>query len=404
MPLYTYVARDSSGKAVQGHQEAPSETTAVTILQNRGLYVTHVISAAAVVKAKKRVRRRKRGLGAEDRLFFIAQTANLLTVGIPFVRAMEVIAELTESQKMYEVIQELIANIKSGSTFKDAIARHPKVFPAYWSSLVEAGELSGSLPKVLTQLAKNMEATENLRKKVVSAMVYPSVLISASLAAIIFFMIFIVPIFAKLFTSFNAELPFITKVIIELSLFLKTNALLLFGGSLGIFYTARNYIRSASGKRLLHDTLLNLPVLGGATSDIIHARIGIILAMLIRSGLSFLKSIEITANVSGNYAFEIALANIRLEVQQGRTLSAALSDYPIFSPMFINLVKIGEESGKLPEMVEKASEYFAQRVDVFASRISVLIEPLVMILVGGVIGVIGVSIFMPIIKLTSAIR
>ena len=172
MPVYMYVARDASGKALQGHQDAPSEAVAVSILQNQGLYVTHVINTAAVVKASKKPRKRKNRLGSEDRLFFIAQTANLLTVGIPFVRSMEVIAELTESQKMYSVIQELISNIKSGSTFKDAISRHPNVFPAYWSSLIEAGELSGSLPKVLTQLAKNMEATENLRKKVVSAMVY----------------------------------------------------------------------------------------------------------------------------------------------------------------------------------------------------------------------------------------
>jgi type IV pilus assembly protein PilC len=404
MPVFMYVSRDSAGNIVQGHQEAPSEAAAVSILQNKGLYVTHVINTAVAIKSAKKARKRKRKLGSEDRLFFIAQTANLLTVGIPFVRSMEVIAELTESQKMYDVIQELIANIKSGSTFKDAIARHPKVFPAYWSFLIEAGEISGSLPRVLTQLAKNMEATENLRKKVASAMVYPAVLITASFAAIVFFMMFIVPIFAKLFASFNAELPFITRLILGISNFLKTNALLIFGGGFAVFFFARKYLSSPKGQQAFHGILLNFPVLGGAASDIIHARIGIILSMLIRSGLSFLKSLEITANVSGNYIFETALNNIRLEVQQGKTLSTSLSEHAIFSPMFINLVKIGEESGKLPEMVEKASEYFAQRVEIFASRISVLIEPVVMILVGGVIGVIGVSIFMPIIKLTSAIH
>ena len=153
---------------------------------------------------------------------------------------------------------------------------------------------------------------------------------------------------------------------------------------------------------MLNTFVLNVPVLGRATSDIVHARICIILSMLIRSGLSFLKSLDVTANVSGNYVFETALYNTRLDVQQGKTLSSSLADNPLFSPMFVNLVKIGEESGKLPEMVEKASEYFTQKVDLFATRIGVLIEPLVMLIVGGVIGLIAVSIFLPIIKLSSA--
>ncbi len=353
MPLYMYVARDSSGKAIQGHQEAPSETAAVSILQNKGLYVTHVINTATIIKAAKKKRRLRRRISAEDLLFFISQTANLLAVGIPFVRAMDVISELTESDKMYDVIQEMTSNIKAGSTFKDAVSRHPKVFPAYWSFLIEAGELSGTMPQVLSQLAKNMEATENLKKKVVSAMVYPSVLISASLLAIIFFMVFIVPIFAKLFRGFGADLPFLTQMIVNMSDFLKKYFLFLGGGIFGAVILAQRYTETPKGRRVLHILLLNIPITGRAMADIIHARICIILSMLVRSGLSFLKSLEVTANVSGNYVYETALNNIRLEVQQGKTLSQCLGENAIFSPMMVNLVKIGEESGKLPEMVER---------------------------------------------------
>lgn len=404
MPLYMYVARDSAGKAIQGHQEAPSESAAVSILQNKGLYVTHVINTATVIKAAKKKKRLRKRITPEDLLFFISQSANLLAVGIPFVRAMDVISELTESDKMYEVIQELTSNIKAGSTFKDAIARHPKVFPAYWSFLIEAGELSGTLPQVLAQLAKNMEATENLKKKVVSAMVYPSVLISASLLAIVFFMVFIVPIFAKLFRGFGADLPFLTQLVVNISDVLKKYFLLIAGGVGGVVFLLRRYFETPKGRRLLHIILLNIPITGRAMADIIHARICIILSMLVRSGLSFLKSLEVTANVSGNFVYETALNNIRLEVQQGKTLSHCLGENAIFSPMMVNLVKIGEESGKLPEMVEKAAEYFAQRVDIFATRIGVLIEPVVMVVVGGTIGVIAVSIFMPIVKLSTVVR
>ncbi len=403
MPIYMYVARDSAGKAAQGHQEAPSESAAISILQNKGLYVTQVTNTATIVKAAKIRKRRRERITSEDLLFFISQCANLLGVGLPFVRAMDVIGELTESNKMHAVIQELTANIKSGSTFKDATARHPKVFPSHWSFLIEAGELSGTLPQVLTQLAINMEATENLKKKVTSAMVYPSVLISASLAAIIFFMVFIVPIFTKLFKGFNAKLPFITQVIVTTSDIMKQYFLVGIAAAVAVFFLLRRYFRTAKGRRVLHVILLRTPIIGGALSDIIHARMCIILSMLIRSGLSFLKSIEVTANISGNFVYETALNNIRLEVQSGKPLSTCLSENSIFSPMMVNLVKIGEESGKLPEMIEKASLYFAQKVDIFASRIGVLIEPIVMILVGGIIGTIAVAIFMPIIKLSSVV-
>ena len=403
MPVYMYIARDSTGKAVQGHQEAPSETAAVSILQNKGLYVTQVINTATIVKAVKKRKRLRNRITSEDLLFFIAQCANLLGVGIPFVRAMDVIAELTESNKMHEVIQEITSNIKSGSTFKDAIARHPKIFPPHWTFLIEAGELSGTLPQVLSQLSLNMEATENLKKKVVSALVYPSVLISASFAAIIFFMTFIVPIFTKLFKGFNAKLPFMTQVIVNISDAMKHYFVFGVVGTGITIILLKRYFATPKGRRILHITLLRVPVIGTAMSDIIHTRMCIILSMLIRSGLNFLKSIEVTANVSGNFVFETALNNIRLEVQSGKPLSTCLGDNAIFSPMMVNLVKIGEESGKLPEMVEKASQYFAQRVDIFASRIGVLIEPLVMVLVGGIIGTIAVAIFMPIIKLSSAV-
>jgi len=399
-----YVARDSSGKPVQGHQEAPSETAAVSILQSKGLYVTQVLNTATVVKSVKKRKRLRKRLTAEDQLFFIAQCSNLLGVGIPFVRAMDVISELTESDKMHEVIIEITSNIKSGSTFKDAIARHPKIFPAHWTFLIEAGELSGTLPQVLGQLAQNMEATENLKKKVVSALVYPSVLVSASLAAIIFFMVFIVPIFTKLFKGFKAKLPLVTQIIVNISDFMKSNFLFaVIGGVIAVVFL-RRYFASPKGRRVLHIALLRVPIIGSAMSDIIHARMCIILSMLIRSGLNFLKSIEVTSNVSGNFVFETALNNIRLEVQSGKPLSACLGENAIFSPMMVNLVKIGEESGKLPEMVEKASQYFTQRVDIFATRIGVLIEPIVMIVVGGIIGTIAVAIFMPIIRLSSVVN
>ena len=406
MTVYAYTARDKDGKTTQGNQEASTEEWAVTLLQNKGLYVTKITNASPRSSKKKALvsRSRHRGIKSEDTIFFISQTAHLLNVGIPFVRTLEVIADQTESSELLKVIQEMLSSVRAGSTFKDSMARHPKVFPNYWSYLVEAGEVSGTLPQVMSQLAKNMEENDHLKKKIVSALVYPSVLISASLAAIIFFMIVIVPIFSNLFKTFNAELPPLTQMVVRMSLFMKSYFLLIAAAITALVFYLRKQFKIPAFKRKVDTILLSAPVLGGVISDIVHARICIILSLLIKSGLSFLKSLEIASNVSGNQLFEIALNATRIDIQQGKTLSNSLSENSIFSPMFVNLAKIGEESGKLPEMIEKASEYYASRVALFSERIGTLIEPVVMLFVGGVIGLIAVSLFLPIIKLTSAVK
>ncbi len=405
MSLFLFRAWDVNGRLVRGDQEASTEAVAVSLIQSRGLHITEIIDAAiAKPRTREKRRRRRNKIRTEEVLFFIAQAANLLHVGIPLVRSIEVIADQTDSQRLHDILQEMISNIKAGSTFKDAMARHPKIFPEFWAYLIEAGEISGTLPQILSQLAKNLEANENLKKKILSALVYPSVLVGASFSAIIVFVIFVIPIFAKLFKSFKAELPPLTAFILNLSNFMQAYFILIGAGLALIIYLARLYIETPNGRLVFHSMLLNVPIIGAPMREILHARVCIILAMLLRSGINFLRCIEVAASVSGNVIFENALNATRPDIQQGRTLAQALSRDPIFSPMLINLVKIGEESGKLPEMVDKAAEYFQTRVDIFASRVGVLIEPIIMVLVGGLIGVIVIAMFMPILKISSVVH
>ena len=405
MPLFFYKAWDTNGQLIRGDQEAATEAGAVALIQSRGLHITEISGAAgAKPRTRQKQRRRHRKIRNEEVLFFVAQAANLLHVGIPLIRSIEVIADQTDSQSLHDILHEMISNIKAGSTFKDAVARHPKVFPEFWSYLVEAGEISGTLPQILSQLAKNLEANENLKKKIASALIYPSVLITASIAAIIVFIIFVIPIFAKLFKSFHAELPPLTAFILNLSKVMQSYFLLIAAGLALAVYLVKLYIETPTGRMVFHMMLLNLPVVGAPIREILHARVCIILAMLLRSGINFLRCIEVAASVSGNVIFENALNATKPDIQQGHTLSQALSRDPIFSPMLINLVKIGEESGKLPEMVDKSAEYFQSRVDVFATRVGVLIEPVVMVLVGGLIGVIVIAMFMPILRISSVVH
>ena len=404
MPVYNYNARASSGEMVQGIQEAESERLAVTALQNRGLLVIKLASLGSASAPSRRRKLRRRRIRSEDTLFFLDQLAMLLEAGIPLVRSLEIIALLTESQRMNEVIGAIISNIRAGSTLKDSMARHPKHFPKLWLFLVEAGETSGSVPMVLKELAKNVKSNHLLMKKIISALIYPCILVICSVGVLLLFMLRIIPIFQKIFSQFNAKLPPLTMAIINISTVIQHYIFFIAFMAIGLFFLSKKYISTSVGRRQLDRLLLLVPVLGEGLNDFIHARICIILSTLIKSGVNLIQSLEIASRAAGNSVFENAFLAATKGIQRGQTLSASLQTDPIFSPMFIQLVTIGEESGSLPAMISKASEFYAERVDTLSTRIGILVEPLVLIIVGAFVGIIAYALFVPMFSLSEAIH
>ncbi len=404
MPVYIYTARDKDGKSVSGTQDAQSESAAVKILQGRDLVITRIIDLSAETVRKAGARRRRKRIKGDDLLFFVRQAATLLDAGIPLLRSIEIIASQVNSLRLSEALDALRADIKAGATFKDSIGRHPKVFPPLWVYLIEAGETSGNLPLVLDQLADHLEANLNLKKKVVSAMVYPAVLILVSIVAMLVFLLKIIPIFSNLFKSFNAKLPPITQFVINTSEFLGDYLLYILAGvGLGV-WALRRFAATPNGRRTLDRMLLNAPLIGGFARDTTLARIAINLSTLVKSGVNLLRSIEITGQVSGNSQYEAALANTGHEVQQGKSLSGALSQSSLFPGIMVDMIMIGEESGRLPDMLARVAKYYQDRVDIFVSRLGTLIEPVILILVGGFVGFLVVAIFLPIFSLSTVIK
>ena len=411
MPSFAYTGRNSEGKVVKGIQDAQSENDAINILQSKNLLVTRIESLSASgarMKAQNSLpsaSRRRVWVKGEDLLFFATQTSTLLDAGIPVLRTLEVAAEQTSSILFHNTLLDIKESIKAGSTLRDAVARHPRVFPALWPHLIEAGESSGNLPLSLMQLANHLESSLNLKKKIISALVYPAVLLTASVGAVFIFMLKIVPVFAKLFSSFKADLPVLTKSIIRLSNFFQHTfvyIILIAGTSL---YFILWYFRKPQGKALLDRLIIVMPIFGGFAKETILARISINLASLIKSGVSIIKSIEITAHASGNTLYESAMIDISAEIQQGKTLATCFREKSfLFPPLFSQLVLIGEESGKLPDMVGRIAKYYETRVEIFVARLSVLIEPIVLVLVGGIVGVIVVAMFLPIFQISSIVK
>jgi type IV pilus assembly protein PilC len=406
MPVFFYKARNERGDEVQGTKEAISEAAVVSALQEKGLIVTKVeYSAAQIHKMKDRAKlKRHKKIKTRDTLTFISDTATLLDAGIPMIRAFEMVGDQIESEVLYKILKIVSADLNAGSTLRDAILKHPKAFPPLWGHLIEAGEISGTLPAILKRLGENLDASEKLRGKVVSALIYPSVLATVAFGIIILFLVKIVPVFSSMFDSFGGELPFLTRIIIALSDFLQAYFIFLAGGVVALVFAVKAYVATTGGRRFVDRHALNLPLFGGFIQDAILAGIAINLSTLVKSGIEILKALDITARSSGNVHYEAALATVGAEVQQGRVMSASMDDNPLFSSMMVRMIKIGEDTGRLVDMLENISKYYQNRVEVFVSRLSVLIEPIILVFMGGVVGFLVVAIFLPIFSISSLIK
>ncbi len=403
MTVYNYKARDTKGHVLAGFQEASNETEVVKILQSNGLLVTS-IATGATSSIRQGKRKRHRGIKLDDYLVFTRESATLLEAGIPLLRAIEVITEQIESQKLHDALLEVLKDIRSGSTLKDAIAKQPKVFPSLWVYLIEAGEVSGNLVMVLGQIANNLESSINLRKKLVSALAYPAVLVCVAVGAVFVFLLKIIPVFDALFKSMNAKLPFLTQVVIDLSRFLQHYFFFAVIGVGALAYFLKRYVATDAGRRQLDTFVLRLPVFGRLVQDSILARIMINFATLTKSGVSILQTVEISARASGNSVYRDSLEKTRLDIQQGKTMSASMAESALYSPLVIHMIMIGEESGKLADMLQKIAKYYDAKVEVFLGRLGVLIEPLILILIGGVIGFLVVAMFLPILSLSQIVK
>lgn len=406
MPLFEYHARDRLGKMVQGQQDAQAEGFAVRLLQSRDLIVTKIAlarTAGGPGTLKKTVHKRKR-IRQEDILFFIQQTAELIDVGVPLVRALELVGGQSESGRLYQAIEEIKTDVRAGVTFHEALAKHPKIFPPLWSFLVEAGETAGNLPLLLMRLAKYLEISLNLKRKITSALVYPAILIGGAVVTLLVFLLKIIPIFSKLFASFNAKLPLFTLMVINLSVMTQRYFIFIFALAVLALYAFRRYCETPFGKRNIDGLILNLPLFGGFVRNAIIARMLLNLATLLGNGVNILQSLDIVSRTSGNTVYEIALIGAIQDIRQGRSLSTALDKTALFSPLVVSMILTGEESGRLSYMMEKVSDYYQMRVDLFVARLGEVVGPLVIVIVGGIIGALVIAMFLPIFNLGSAIR
>ena len=402
MITFSYQARDASGKIVSGIQEALNEDNAVTSLMSRGLMVLSLQKKAAAGRGAKKIWTVKE----TDLVLATRQLSTMIEAGISLVQALTALYEQCDPKRqrgLRAVISDVTARVQGGDTFNESIAKHPRVFDRLFVSMFKAGEHGGLLAEILDRLAGFLEATARLRKKVKSAMTYPVIVICIAFAITTFLIVKVVPIFGEIFKDFGAKLPAPTQFLIDVSEFMRNDWYLLIGGVAGTIFGIRTFLRSKRGKQIWDRWKLKLPIFGPLIHKICMSRFSRTFAQLIRSGVPILEVIDIVAGASGNYVIETSIKGVGEDVERGDNLSTALSKKPIFPPMMVRMVSAGEATGKIDTMLEKMADFWDEEVEAMLDALTSLIEPLLIVFLGVIVGGIVIAMFLPIFKLNEVV-
>lgn len=403
MPGFVYTARDGNGRMQSGHLEAVDEHEVAVVLQGRGLMITSLSRkkpfGAGVVR-RQASHRLHGGVKSDDLVLLCEQMAVLVSAGIPLLRSLEVIIAQVESRPLLRAIEQVRGEVEAGRTFRDALAKHPTIFSPMWINLVETGESSGHLAESLQQLAHYVQMANLLRSKAVSAMTYPLVLIVAATVAMAVFIIKIIPTFKEIFTSMGIPLPVLTKVVIAFSDFVAHNVLWVTVGLWAAGYALRQFARTEQGRWLLDRLVLRIPVFKTLFISLQLAQFTRGMATLLATGVPILYSLEIMERSASNKVYAQRLEEVRESVREGKPMTEPMEQAgELFPPMIVQMIRVGEEIGELDKMLDRVASYYEACVMKFLERLSVLFEPIAIVFIGVVIGILVLSMFMPIFSL-----
>ena len=402
MTTFSYQARDASGKIVSGIQDALNEDNAVTSLMSRGLMVLSLQQKAAVSRSRKKTWTVKE----TDLVLFTRQLSTMIEAGISLVQAMTALYDQCDPKRqrnLRHIISDVTTRVQGGETFNESIAKHPRVFDRLFVSMVKAGEHGGLLAEILDRLAGFLEASARLRKKVKSAMTYPVIVICIAFAITVFLLVKVVPIFGEIFKDFGAKLPAPTQFLIDISEFMRNEWYFLILGFGGTFFALRAFLRSTRGKQFADKWKLKLPIFGPLIHKICMSRFSRTFAQLIRSGVPILEVLDIVGGASGNHVVETSIKGVSQDVEKGDNLSVALSKKPIFPPMMLRMVAAGEATGKIDTMLEKMADFWDEEIEAMLDALTSLIEPLLIVFLGVIVGGIVIAMFLPIFKLNEVV-
>ncbi len=419
MAIYAYVAMNNQGKEISGSVEAETSTLAISQIRDMGYFPTKVYekspassastSAKPAKAASMNIQIKLPGIG--DRIkprqlsVFVRQLATLLGAGLPLLRSINVLSDQAKPGIMKETLSEVASDIEGGATFSDAVAKHPKSFSKLFINMIKAGEVGGILEAVLERLAEFSEKEEALKRKIKSAMVYPILVTVAAMGILTFLIIVVIPTFKKMFEDFNTELPGATVMLLKISDVFKDwkSILVILGALVGLVIIYKLIRKTRKGEYYSDKIKLYIPVVGPLIRKTAVGRFARTFATLIGSGVPILQALTIVKDTSGNEVIAQSMVSVRDSIREGESIARPLQASGIFPPLVINMVDVGEETGALDKMLLKVAEAYDQEVDAAVAALTSIMEPIMIVGMGVVVGFIVIALFLPLIKLATAI-
>jgi type IV pilus assembly protein PilC len=402
MAGFAYTAISIEGLETVGEIHAPDVEGAREQLRIRGLLANSLRELPASGEEGMRTTFKK--IKPRSMQVFSRQFATMIEAGLNIVAALVILEEQTDDLYLAEVIAELRADVEGGLLLSQAMARHPKVFSELYVSMVQAGEASGMLDHVLDRVAEQIEKETKIKRRVKGAMVYPTVVFTFASLVLVAMLMFIVPVFAKIFTSLGGQLPFLTRIIVGASDLLRQRWYIIFPLVGLTIWGALRYKKTESGRQRWDRIKLRIPMrIGETVLKVTMARLLRTLATLVAAGVDIIKALEIAGSTAGNWLVEEALADARVKVQEGIPIAEPLMEDPLFPPMVSQMVKIGEETGELEKMLSKVADFYEDEVDSTIQSLTSIIEPLMMIGVGFMVGIIVIAMYLPMFKMMQLI-
>jgi type IV pilus assembly protein PilC len=399
MAVFVYQGRTASG-VQNGEIEAPDRSSAVGELRRRAILVTKIAEKTAPKMSFKFGGKVK----DKEMAIFTRQFSTMIDAGLPLVQCLNILAEQSESKTLRSVTGQVARHVEAGSTLADALRRHPRTFDDLFTNLVEVGEAGGILDVVLQRLAAYIEKAAALKRKVKAAMVYPCAIIGVALLVVIFMLTFVIPTFAQMFKDLGADLPLPTKVVMLLSDFVRSYILLIIAGLIGAVMALRSYYRTEGGRATIDALMLKTPVFGTLVRKVAVARFTRTLGTLVQSGVPILDGLRITARTAGNKVVEKAVLQCRAAVTEGKTLADPLRTSGVFPPMVTQMISVGEQTGALDAMLSKIADFYDDEVDTAVSTLTSLLEPIMIVFLGVVVGGLVVAMYLPIFKLVTLVK
>ena len=400
MPVYKWVAETKKGKILKGELEAGDERIAQLQLKRRNLTIKKIKPKPKDLFENVAFFQPK--ITAKDVVIFTRQFSTMIDAGLPLVQGLTILAEQTENKTFQNVLKRVTKDVEGGSSLAEALKKHPKVFDGLYVNLVAAGEIGGILDTILQRLAAYIEKAEKLKTRIKGAMTYPIIVVGVAVLVIAVILIFVIPVFQEMFSSFGRALPVPTQIVVNMSDFLKGNIHYVIVAFILFVIAFKKYRNTKKGRRQTDALALKLPVFGNLLKKTAVARFTRTLGTMISSGVPILDALEIVAKTSGNVILEEIIYEVRSSIAEGQTIAEPLSEADIFPRMVVQMISVGEATGALDTMLNKIADFYDDEVDAAVEALTSMLEPLLMVFLGGAIGGLVIAMYLPIFQMAAA--